>query len=126
MRRTGSSRPAAALPDAIPWGFLPIGPDGARPAGADPFPAAGVAFSLLFEPLLECLEKLVEAAQRFDQSFVVIRQMAEKLLAQPFFRYPGADVEDGVDALEVTAEREVEAVEMLFVLDQAGARQRIE
>ena len=52
--------------------------------------------------------------------------MAEKLLAQPFFRYLGADVEDRLDALEVTAEREVEAVEMLFVLDQAGARQRIE
>ena len=104
---------------------IAVGAEWTGPAGADPLVAAGVTLALLLEPLLERLEQLVETAERLDQLLVVLGKMPQKFLAQPFLGNLGADIEDRVDALEITTEREIEAIEMLLVLDEACARQRI-
>ena len=81
--------------------------------------------ALFFEPLLECLQQFVESAKRFDQLFIFIGQMPEEFLAQPLLRNFGTNIEDRIDALEVAAEREIEAVEVLLIFDEAHPRQRV-
>ena len=72
------------------------------------------------------LHQLVEAAQRLDRALVLLRQVAHELALQPFVGNRAARVEQRFDALEVAAEGEVEAVEVLLVLDQRRAGERVE
>src|SRR5690606_14144113 len=58
---------ALSLPDAHPFGVVAVSAEGRGAGGADPFGAALMAALLLFQPLLQRLHQLFEAAQRLDQ-----------------------------------------------------------
>jgi hypothetical protein len=120
-----AARAAAVLADAHAFRVVAVRAERARAAGADPLVAALVTSLLLLEALLERLHQLVEPAHRLDQLLVLLGEVALELLAKPGLGDLRANVEDRIDALEVRAEREVEAVEKLLVLDEACARQRV-
>src|SRR5262249_59921259 len=100
----GSAGAPAPLPEGVPSGFMPVGPEGARPRRSDPFRSALVAGALLFEPLFQGLHQLVPAAQRLHQRFLFLGESAFHRLANPFFGNPGADVEDTLEPMKVRAE----------------------
>jgi hypothetical protein len=85
-----------------------------------------VPLALLGEALLERLHQLVEATERLDPALVLVGEQPLELLAQPFLRNLGADVEDRLDALEVRREREVEAVELRLVLHERRSCEVVE
>ena len=80
---------------------------------------------LFFQPLLQLLQDLVEAAQRLDELLLLVGQVLLGELAQPLLgdlrqqRIAGA-----VETLEDMAEDAVEAVEVALVLHQRGAREK--
>ena len=94
-------------------------------ARADPLVAAGVAFLLFFEPLLEQLHQLVPAVL-LDGGLFLGRQALFELLDQPIRRHLAAFGQRGRDALVVRAEGLVVAVVQRFILHQRGARQEAE
>ena len=120
------ARAAAVLAHADAFRVVAVGAERTGSAGPDPFLAALVPALLFLQALLERLQQLVEPAHRFDALAVLLGQVAQEFLLQPFLGDLAADVEDAFDALEVRAEREVEAVEVLLVLDEGEARQRVE
>ncbi len=85
---------------------------------------------LLFQPLLQRLHELLEAAERFDQLFLLVGQVFFGEPAQPFLGQVG-DVDmpfagHGLQPLEHVREDLVEAVDVPFVLHECGARQVVE
>ena len=95
-------------------------------AGADPLVAAGMAFLLLIEALLERLDELVEATEGLDLCTLFVAQRALELLAQPLFGDQGFQVlVEVLQTLEVGGKGTVELVEMALILDQNGARQEV-
>ncbi|MNI75290.1 hypothetical protein D3C73_1314280 [compost metagenome] len=103
--------------------------EGAGSAGADPAIAALMALLLLLQPLLQRLHQLVEAAQRLDLGLLLVGQVFLGQQPQPVLGDVGGDLLAGADALqplEHLAEDLIEAVVVLLVLDQNGARQVIE
>src|SRR5262249_49867800 len=121
-----AAAPAAFLADADPFRVVAVGSERTRARRPDPLRAALVARTLLGEALLQCLHQLVPAAQRLHQRFLFLGERALHRLANPFFGNPGADVEDALESVKVSAEGEVEAIVERFVLDEAGARQVVE
>jgi hypothetical protein len=122
----GGPGPASLLPDAYAFGVVAVCAEWTRAAGADPFAAALMALALLGKPLPECLHQLVEPAQRLDRPPFVLRKVPDEFPAQPVLGDVRAGFEQRLYAIEVRAEREVETVEMLLVLYQAGARENVE
>src|SRR5262249_1995804 len=114
------------LTDAHSLGVVPMGAKRRSSGGADPFAAALVPRLLLGEPLAQSLHQLFPAASRLDQPFLLLRQEALGELSQPFLRYLRLGIRQGLDALEAMPEYAVEAVEMALVLDQRGAREKVE
>ena len=100
--------------------------EGRGAAGADPFVAALVPPLLLGEALAQGLHQLVPAAQRFDELLLLLGQVALAELLQPFLGQFGLRVARGFDALEALPEDPVEPVKVALVLDQRGARQKVE
>ncbi len=121
-----AARPAAVLPDADAFRVVAVSAEGTGAAGADPFRSTQVPPALFFEALLQRFHQLVPATQCFHQLFVVLRQVALEFLLQPLLRNFRANVEDRIDVPEIRGEREVETVEMLLILHEAGARQHVE
>ena len=116
----------ALLADAYPFGVVAVGAERARARGADPFRSTLVPSALLVKPPAECLHQLIPAAESGDQRLLLVGQIGFDHLAQPRFRNVGVNVEHALDALEICTEREIETVVERLVLDQAGARQKIE
>ena len=95
--------------------------------GADPFLAALVAALLLFEPLLQGLEQLVEAAHRLDHLLLFLGEIFLRELLQPLGGDLGGErLLEQVEPLEHVAEHAVELVEVALVLHQRGAREIVE
>jgi hypothetical protein len=99
--------------------------EGRAAAGTDPLAAAGMAFLLLGEALLEFLHQLVPA-ELFQLGLFLGRQMLFHHHLQPFFGDVGFKAGNLRHALEVLAEGAVELVVVRFVLDQAGAGKEVE
>ncbi len=115
----------ASAADAHALRVVPAVAVGAGAAGADPLASALVALLLLFQALLQRLHELVPA-HLLDGGFLLGREFALQDLAQPVGGHLLAEVGHHLDALEVGAERAVELVEVLLVLDQDGAREVVE
>ena len=66
------ARRRVVLPDAHAFRVVTIGAEGRGATGADPFGAALVAGTLLFQALLQRLHQLVPAAERLDERLVFL------------------------------------------------------
>ncbi len=118
---------AAAAADAHALGVVAGVAEGRGAGGADPLRAAAVARLLLLEPLLQRAHQLVPVAERADPRLLLVAEQEFGLASQPFLRNLGQEVRrQGLDALEVGAEHAVVEVVARLVLDQAGARERVE
>lgn len=107
----------AGIADADAFGVVAAGAERAGAAGTDPLVAAGMAFLLLFETLLELLDQLVQPAEGLDLRTLLVRQAALELLAQPVFGDQRFEVlVEILQALEVGTEGPVELVEVALVL----------
>src|SRR5438552_10129754 len=122
----GASVAPAFLPDADAFRVVAVRAERARPGRADPLRAALMAATLLLQALLQRLHQLVPTTERLHQRLVLRGQIAFDELADPLLGDHGADVEYAFDTVEVRSEREIETIVERFVLDQAGARQKIE
>lgn len=95
----------AGVADADALGVEATGAERAGAAGTDPLVAAGVAFLLLFQALLELLDQLVQATQGLDLRTLLVGQQALEFLAQPLFGDQRLEVVvELFQALEVGAE----------------------
>ncbi len=117
--------PAEGPPTRMPSGVVAAVAEGRGAAGAYPLAAAGMAFLLLGEALLEFLHQLVPA-ELFQLGLFLGRQVLLHQHLQPFFGDVGFQAGDVGHALEVFAEGLVELVVVGFVLDQAGAGEEVE
>ncbi len=88
-----------------------------------------MAFLLLFQPLLQRLHQLVEAAQRLDLRLLLVGQIFFGQQPQPVLGDVGGQIlarADRFHALEHRPEHLIEPVIVFLVLDQNRARQVIE
>ncbi len=113
------------LTNADAFRVIAVGTERAGASRTDPLAAALMPALLLFEALFQGFHQLLPAAQRLDQLFLFLGQIFFNQLAQPLFRdHRGCGV-DADHALEIGGEHQIIAVKEFFVLDQAGARQKI-
>ena len=123
----GAAVAPALLPDAHTLGVEAMRAERGCARGADPFAASLMAFLLLLETLLQRLHQLLPAAQAFHGGLLLVGEIADRQPREPVLgQLPLQLGEYVLDALEMLGECSVEAVIVLFVLDQAGARQVVE
>ncbi len=80
---------------------------------------------LLGEALAQRLDQLFPA-ERLDQLLFLVGQKSVRDLAQPGIRYRGVWVGRDFDPVEAVTKDPVEPVEMALVLDECGAREKVE
>ncbi|CAM2160920.1 hypothetical protein PT2222_90138 [Paraburkholderia tropica] len=117
---------AAFAADADAFGVIAAVAERRGAARADPLAAAFVALLLLVEQLLEAFHELVEPAHRFDLRALLGREVAFEPLLEPVLGNLERLRRLLLDAAEIRAERLIEAVEILLVLHERHAREKVE
>ena len=117
----------ARTADADALGVVAAVPERRGARGADPFAATLMPLLLLRQPLAQCLEQLLPAAERLDAPLFLVAEQALRHCCQPLRRQLRLERrEAALGPGEVLGEHTVEAIEMALVLDQRQARQVVE
>ena len=121
---------AGVLADAHAFWVVAIGPEGRCASRADPFGPTLMAALLLFEPLFERFHQFVKAAKRVDFSLFLCAKMLFSHLFQPVLGNVDG-VHDGrigncLQAFKGGGEGAIKLVDVAFVFDHAGAREKVE
>src|SRR5579875_22792 len=122
----GAALAALFASDAHALRVVAVGAERRGAGGADPCAAALVPLFLFGEAPAQRLHHFFPAAEGGDLFFLLLGEMALGEFFEPFLGQVRHRIGDAFAAVEALSEDAVEAVEMALVLDERGARQKVE